>query len=140
MSHLKQVILPMVLIPFLVAPWGSRIAAVPAQVTAPARCTAWYHVPSPSPGAGNNVLLGVAAVSARNVWAVGYYRTATAIEQTLIEHWDGTAWQDVPAPVTPGRYTTLYSIAALSARDLWTVGTYAQPFTAPQRTLIGLYC
>ena len=35
--------------------------------------TSWTTVPSPNIGAGNNVLTGVAARSASDVWAVGYW-------------------------------------------------------------------
>ena len=35
--------------------------------------TSWAIVPSPNMGTGNNHLNGVAAVSASDVWAVGYY-------------------------------------------------------------------
>jgi len=41
----------------------------------------WSVVNSPSPGSFNTQLLGVAAVSASNVWAVGH-----ADSNTLIEH------------------------------------------------------
>ena len=61
--------------------------------------TAWSQVPSPSPGgsAGNNSLSAVAATSATDAWAVGNYSSASA-SGTLILHWDGTAWTQVPSP------------------------------------------
>jgi len=63
------------------------------------------------------VLSGAAAVSARDVWAVG---TADPLG-TLILHWDGTAWKRVPGPAAArGR---LFAVAAVSARDVWAVGT-----------------
>src|SRR5688572_3325314 len=34
---------------------------------------AWRDVSSPNVGSGRNILTGVAAVSANDVWAVGYY-------------------------------------------------------------------
>jgi hypothetical protein len=46
---------------------------------------AWKQLASPSPAGGQ--LLGVAATSSRNAWAVG-----TADGKILIEHWNGTAW------------------------------------------------
>jgi hypothetical protein len=60
--------------------------------------TAWSQVKSPSIGrTDNNYLLGVVAISAADVWAVGYRVTNTG-EKNLIEHWDGTAWTVVPTP------------------------------------------
>ena len=44
----------------------------------------WAHVNSPSPGTQNG-LFGVAATSASNVWAVGYFQTSGP-EQTLALH------------------------------------------------------
>ena len=44
--------------------------------------TSWKRVPSPTP-AGGAFLLGVAAVSARNAWAVG---------GGLILRWNGVTW------------------------------------------------
>lgn len=48
-------------------------------------------------------------LSATDAWAVGSYATAgNAFTATLIEHWDGTAWQVMPSPnrlTTPNRNT-----------------------------------
>jgi hypothetical protein len=52
--------------------------------------SSWALVPSPNPpSVVVNVLLGVAATSPRNAWAVG----TTDYESTLIAYWDGTAWK-----------------------------------------------
>jgi hypothetical protein len=53
---------------------------------------AWSVVPSPAPG-GNADLAGVVAVAPNDVWAVGgrVDPQENAI-QTLVEHWNGTAW------------------------------------------------
>jgi hypothetical protein len=42
--------------------------------------TTWKVVSSPSPGSFSTQLAGVAAVSARNVWAVGYTDSNTLVE------------------------------------------------------------
>jgi hypothetical protein len=57
-------------------------------------------VPPPSPGSTGNVFDGVAMVSACDAWAVGF-ASGGGSDQTLIEHWDGSAWSVVPAP-SPG--------------------------------------
>jgi len=75
-------------------------------------------------------LAGVAAVSARNVWAVGnYFRRATNGRhsfQTLVLHWNGKHWKHVASP-NPGKLghpNRLYDVAATSATEIWAVGSY----------------
>src|SRR5207244_3046506 len=41
---------------------------------------------------------------------------------TLIERWDGHAWQIVPSP-NPGDYNFLLDVSAVAAGDVWAVGT-----------------
>jgi hypothetical protein len=78
----------------------------------------WSIVASPSPAAtGFNGLRGVVALSATNVWAVGYATGSGA----LILHWDGTAWAMVPNP-SPSTNTSLDAISAVSPNDIWAVG------------------
>ncbi len=87
--------------------------------------TRWKQLPSPNPGgpARTNVLYSVAATSASNAWAVGYYYTGTA-NQTLIEHWNGTAWAKVPSPSPSSSNNILTAVAVTSATSAWAVGTY----------------
>ncbi len=84
--------------------------------------TGWTQQSSPNPAGSNddNVLSGVAATSASNAWAVGYYGFTS---HTLIEHWNGTAWTQVPSP-SPGSANQLYSVAATSASNAWAVGSF----------------
>jgi hypothetical protein len=87
--------------------------------------TQWSIVPSPSPDTQLNELHGVAALSANNVWAVGY-RGGTHNEtplETLILHWDGTSWHQVASPNVPGGANQLSGITAISANDIWAVGS-----------------
>src|SRR5262249_5307276 len=60
---------------------------------------------------------GVAATSARNAWAVGDRGNG----KTLIMHWNGTTWKQVPSP-SPASGSTLSGVAATSARNAWAVG------------------
>jgi hypothetical protein len=86
--------------------------------------TAWSIVPSRN-AATSNLLTGVAAVAANDVWAVGYTITTDGSNQpdkTLIEHWNGTAWSLVTSP-SPASNDTLTGVAARSAADVWAVGT-----------------
>jgi hypothetical protein len=87
--------------------------------------TQWHIVPSPNPDSQLNELRGVAAISANNVWAVGYRggtRTETPLE-TLVLHWDGTSWSKVASPNVPGAANELSGITAISANDIWAVGS-----------------
>lgn len=68
--------------------------------------TSWVIVSSPLPptiGSGErSSLSGVTVVSGTSAWAVGSYGASTPsntyISDTLVEHWDGTAWTIVPSP------------------------------------------
>ncbi|HZC54383.1 MAG TPA: hypothetical protein VE441_18085, partial [Mycobacterium sp.] len=92
--------------------------------------TAWSKVKRPSPSWSDAELFGVRAVSDSDAWAVGSYwnRSGTATE-TLILHWDGTAWTQVksPNPSSDPPYIPTNSLSAVSARsgsDAWAVGSY----------------
>jgi hypothetical protein len=94
--------------------------------------TAWSIVASPS-GAGPEAgLLGVAAVSTSNVWAVG-----DTGSNTLIEHWNGTSWAVVPSPTPAGTlFNPLAGAAVVSANDIWAVGQSQNGTTGIPQTLI----
>lgn len=85
--------------------------------------SAWSVVTSPNPTTNNAQLASVIAISDKNVWAVGYSTTSAQIQQTLIEHWDGSAWSVVTSPNPAGVDTSsLLGIAAISANNIWAVG------------------
>lgn len=87
--------------------------------------TQWSIVPSPNPDTQLNELRGVAALSANDAWAVGY-RGGTHNEtplETLILHWDGTSWRQVPSPNVPAGANQLSAITAISPNDIWAVGS-----------------
>jgi hypothetical protein len=87
--------------------------------------TAWKQVPIPSPGTIGNTLSGAAATSATNVWAVGRYASSRpGPTLALIEHWNGTAWQQMPSPMPSTSDNELLSVAATSATNAWAVGEY----------------
>jgi hypothetical protein len=80
----------------------------------------WSRVPTPSPGPWDNTLQGVSALSATNVWAVGWY----AVDQgnvALALHWDGRTWTKSPMTPPPGN-TELQDVTAVSATSVWAVG------------------
>jgi len=84
--------------------------------------SSWSVVTSANPGSIYNTLYGVTAISAANVWAVGYYVNTTGVTQTLIEHWNGTSWSVVKSPSPATGNNELFSVSAASASSIWTVG------------------
>jgi hypothetical protein len=97
--------------------------------------SAWTIVPSPNPSTAENHLLGIAAISPTDAWAVGITTDAGGIWQTLIEHWDGTAWGVVPSPDPGTNANALYGITPVSPNDAWAVGFYANGYTGRNLTL-----
>lgn len=105
----------------------------------------WSIVASPNAGNFGNLLVGMAAISANDVWAVGSFgksvtiptpdklienRTALPVSnnpdkmiitQTLIEHWDGNAWSIVPNLETAFD-SSLVGVTAVSSNNIWGVG------------------
>jgi hypothetical protein len=86
--------------------------------------TVWRVVPSPNPGTISNALLGVAAISANDAWAVGMYsNNFYGYSRMFTAHWDGTSWRVVPSPIPPGSIgSLLYSVTAVATNDVWAVG------------------
>ncbi len=89
--------------------------------------TKWSVIPSPNQtGSANDILMSMSAVSASDIWAVGYYGTASYTPQkTLTEHWNGTQWSIVKSPnVDKGgdASTELYGVSAVASNDVWAVG------------------
>ena len=85
----------------------------------------WRIVPSP-PSAGYSQLLGVTALSAKDVWAVGSGRGGT-----LTVHWNGKAWRRLPSPNPATPYTpagsrggSLNAVGGHSSHDVWAVGQH----------------
>ncbi len=103
---------------------GALVALLPGLAAADVtKATA-----DPNPGV-RNYLYGVKALSPTDVWAVGYYCAANCAgnsqtDQTLIEHWNGTAWTQVASPDPSGRLDRLFAVTATSATDAWAVGYY----------------
>jgi hypothetical protein len=99
--------------------------------------SAWSIIPSPSPSANYNWLSAVAAVSANDVWAVGG-RTGdnVYVDDTLVEHWDGTSWSVVPSPNPGPVRNVLIGVAAVSANDVWAVGEHVEPGGQIHHTLV----
>jgi hypothetical protein len=90
--------------------------------------TAWSKVPVPNVGnsVNPNFLFGVTALSSHDVWAVGAAAGgALGVNQSLIEHWNGSAWSIVPSPSNPNgsTSTTLVGVAAVAPGNVTAVGS-----------------
>jgi hypothetical protein len=83
----------------------------------------WSVVASPSPGKTANGLISVKALSANNIWAVGYSedKANAGVARTLVEHWNGQRWSVVASP-NSGSYAILESVSILSSNNMWSVG------------------
>jgi hypothetical protein len=85
--------------------------------------TTWAKVPSPGLGT-IYVIRSVAAAPDGSAWAVGYTGNGSdTTANTVILHWNGTAWTRVPSP-DPGHGNYLTGVAATSADSAWAVGWY----------------
>jgi hypothetical protein len=81
----------------------------------------WQRVSLPVPkGSYSPQIIGAAALSSEDIWAVGGVSRANGPEQALIDHWNGSRWQLVPGP--PKNRYGLSGVAALSAKNVWAVG------------------
>ena len=99
--------------------WTGASAAIPTQhIHNTGSCGAWSRVASPNVGTSYNVLNGVAAISAHNVWAVGAYGNGSG-SLPLIEHWSKSKWTVASSPNIAG---SLAGIAAIAAKNIWAVG------------------
>lgn len=88
--------------------------------------SAWSVVPSPDMGSMGSELLGVAALSDSDVWAVGDVSTSTTANgaRSLIEHYDGSAWSIVPSPNPSMQGDNLTAVAAITSGNVWAVGYF----------------
>ncbi len=96
----------------------------------------WSIIPSPNVGSIGDELTSVTALSPKNVWAVGDATLNFASSQTLVEHWDGTQWNVVASPSIPSQENQLSGIAALSAHNIWAVGSATDNTSGAVQTLI----
>jgi hypothetical protein len=90
----------------------------------------WSVVPMPLVSGSDTLLAyefsSVDAISPANVWAVGgsgdhVIGIGGSPSNTLIEHWNGTAWSIVPSP-SPGTNNALTGVTESAPNNLWAVG------------------
>ncbi|OZM73322.1 hypothetical protein CFN78_10755 [Amycolatopsis antarctica] len=86
--------------------------------------TAWTVVPFAPPPASNRLFaFDTVAFAADDVWAVGRASSDDpAVESRgMAQHWDGTAWSDVPVPDVAGHWA-LAEVAGTGPDDVWAIG------------------
>jgi hypothetical protein len=93
----------------------------------------WSIISSPNASTGSildsNALTGIAAASANNIYAVGFFSDPTidgGFERTLIEHWDGTSWSIVSSPNGTTGHDQLFGVTIRSDGTADAVGTAGQ--------------
>jgi hypothetical protein len=109
--------------------FAAVVAIALTPVLAGATPGTWALATSPNPGTSENALRGVACPNANDCWAVGY-QASSGLPQTLIEHWDGTAWSVVTSGNENGLTTLqdngLSGVTCTSVSNCWAVGTFQQ--------------
>lgn len=94
---------------------GSAVAQLP-----------WSIMRSPNPSDSNNQLYGVSGTSPNDVWVVGTHVDTAVGFETLVLHWNGARWTQVPTPA-PFSDFLLTSVAAVAPDDVWAVGGQGVP-------------
>ena len=82
----------------------------------------WSLVPSPNAGTVPK-LFSVVAISANDVWAVGW-TGGNSGPVTLTEHWNGSTWSVVSSPNPSANSNRLLGVAALATNNVWAVGDF----------------
>jgi hypothetical protein len=105
-------------------PWATGAASASA-VTCNSSWSGANEPPNPGGPSRPDILNGVTVLSSGNAWAVGSYDNGMA-DRTLIVHWNGSMWKVVPSPNVggPSRENFLTGVAAISAHDIWAVGSH----------------
>jgi hypothetical protein len=85
----------------------------------------WRVVHDPHDGS----LLAVDAISATDVWSVGYYYDFDAAAWSpLSEHWNGTIWSAVEPPRVGTSYNALQDVSGTASNDVWAVGYSSEKY------------
>ena len=115
------------------SPTGLRPLVLRYDTSSPA--PSWISVSGagavPAPGKVETVLTDVDVRTSSDVWAVGYYDHGSG-QRPLVLHWDGVAWT---ISWVPG-IGLLRDVRAVSAGNVWAVGTYYSSAEGRTKTLI----
>lgn len=105
------------------------VALAAAALLAPAAAPAWTITPTVDPSplkvAFANQLNAVAGRTGTDAWAVGDFVGPNDDDGQvmLAEHWNGTAWSQVPTPNVVRFDEKLNAVSPAAANDVWAVGS-----------------
>lgn len=82
---------------------------------------------------GVPLLNGIDAVSARDIWMVGYLasQNARTANEALIEHWNGTNLSVIPSPNSGKNGSRLQAITEITPENVWAVGSVLSMPSSP---------
>jgi hypothetical protein len=83
----------------------------------------WTRLKTPNPGVAD-YLTGITAISATDVWAVGYGWISNFTELPLILHYNGATWK--VSNTSQLQFGQLSSVFARATNDVWAVGWTGQ--------------
>jgi hypothetical protein len=83
----------------------------------------------------DNGLLSATCASSTDCWAVGVFKDANGVYQSLIESWDGTTWTIAASPTFPTQDNELESVMCAFASNCWAVGKYYNSSSSADQTL-----
>jgi hypothetical protein len=109
----------------LVPAAGAALALAAPAFAAPAWVITQTVDPSPLKVAFSNQLNAVGARTSTDAWAVGNFIGPNDDDGQvmLAEHWNGTAWSQVPTPNVFRFDEKLNAVSAAAADDVWAVGS-----------------
>ncbi|SRR5712691_11107086 len=81
--------------------------------------SSWTRLTTPNPGVAD-YLTGVTAISATDIWAVGYEWISNFTELPLILHYNGTTWKTFNTSQL--QFGLLSSVFARATNDVWALG------------------
>lgn len=63
------------------------------------------------------------ALAPDDVWVVGKYAIDENVTYSLVAHWNGTTFEVVPHPTSPGQRQELRAVTALGPNNIWAAGS-----------------
>ena len=108
------------------APQAVPTIPVPIPTRPPGGRLVWHQVSSPNVGTGVNVLTSVDSISHNDAWASGFSDAVASGGNTLMLHWDGNTWSEVPSPTAGTGLNYIVGLRGFSADDVWAAGSYYQ--------------
>jgi PKD repeat protein len=107
--------------------------------------TEWTAMETPNPpeldeGWQHNwyaLLSSVSCSSASDCLAVGYYRDPSESVKPLVEHWDGSEWEILPAPIPSGTVAGLLNGVSCTSATACTAVGYSEGGGGTKRPLVG---